>query len=409
MQQITKRDGRTVDFDKNKIINAIVKAMKNTNTGVDMSLTYKIANSIENMDKVLDVETVQDIVEQKLMCSNRKDVAKEYITYRNERNKIREKESELNQKILNIINCKNVQNSNANVDEYSFGGRKFESAGVLHKQIALNMMRKEVADAHNENRAYIHDLDSYDTGMHNCLFTDMERLLNNGFETRNGDVRPANSYSTACQLVAVIFQCQSQNQYGGVGSAHIDVDLKPFVRNSFIKHFKEGLKYIEELDNDTISQIIHNENIELSNTDLQSKYPKVWRYAIEKLDKEGLQASQGLYHNLNTLESRPGSQLPFTSINFGRDQSIEGRKVSEWILKSSLDGIGKNHKTSIFPISIFQYKKGVNDKPDTQNYDLKKLAIKSLTKRIYPNIVNGDWSMNKEDSTNPNTFNATMG
>lgn len=409
MQQITKRDGRTVNFDKNKIINAIVKAMKNTKLGTDMDLAYRIANSIDNMDRILDVETIQDIVEQKLMCSNRKDVAKEYITYRNERNKIREQESELNQKILNIINCKNVQNANANVDEYSFGGRKFESAGVMHKQIALNMMRKEVADAHNENRAYIHDLDSYDVGMHNCLFVDMERLLENGFETRNGDVRAANSYSTACQLVAVIFQCQSQNQYGGVGSAHIDFDLKPYVKKSFIKHFKEGLKYIEELAENVILNIIHNDNIELSNTKLQSKYPKVWRYAIEKLDKEGLQASQGLYHNLNTLESRPGSQLPFTSINFGRDYSAEGRKISEWLLKSSLDGIGKNHKTSIFPISIFQYKKGVNDNPATPNYDLKKLAIKSLTKRIYPNIVNGDWSMNKEDASNPNTFNATMG
>jgi anaerobic ribonucleoside-triphosphate reductase len=408
--QVIKRDGRKAEFDKNRISEAIIKAMNETTNGIDMCLVNRIIESILKMRKEnLSVEDIQDIVEQKLMTSNRKDVAKTYISYRSERTRIRDINNEINTKIKNIVNCSDVQNANANVDEYSFGGRKFESASVIHKKMGLEMMRPETAKAHLENRIYQHDLDSYDIGMHNCLFLDMERVLNDGFETRNGDVRGANSYSTACQLVAVAFQVQSQVQFGGCGTAHIDYDLKPFVKKTFVKHFKEGLKYLDELAQDDIQNIITENDVLMNNLELEANFKKSFRYALEKTDKEGLQATQGLYHNLNTLESRAGSQVPFTSINFGRDLSVEGRKVTEWMLKSSIDGIGKNHRTSIFPISIFQYKKGENDKKGTPNYDLKKLAIKSLTKRIYPNIVNCDYSMNIEDINNPDTSMATMG
>lgn len=136
---------------------------------------------------------------------------------------------------------------------------------------------------------------------------------------------------------------------------------------------------------------------------------KVYQYAYDMLNKEGKQATQGMYHNLNTLESRAGSQLPFTSINLGRDTSPEGRLVNKWIFEASLEGIGKLNATSIFPISIFQYKKGVNAKEGDPNYDLKQLALQSLTKRIYPNVVNGDYKQNIEDPNNPDTFMATMG
>ena len=410
MIQVIKRDGRKIDFQKGKIVEAIVKSMNETKKGIDIDLANKISESIFKINKEnLSVEDIQDLVEQKLMKSNRKDVAKQYIAYRSERTRMREINNEINTKIKKIVACSDVQNANANVDEHSFGGRKFESAGIIHKKIGLEMMRPEAALAHKENRVYQHDLDSYDIGMHNCLFLDMDRILNSGFETRNGDVRPASSYSTACQLVAVAFQVQSQVQFGGCGSAHIDYDLKPFVKKSFIKHFKDGLKYIDELEQYEIDNIIETNDVRLSNLELEQNFKKSFKYALEKTDKEGLQASQGLYHNLNTLESRAGSQVPFTSINFGRDKSPEGRKVTEWMLKSSIDGIGKNHRTSIFPISIFQYKKGENDKVGTPNYDLKKLAIKSLTKRIYPNIVNCDYTQNIEDLDKPDTFMATMG
>lgn len=312
------------------------------------------------------------------------------------------------EKILSILNCSSVQNSNANVDEYSFGGRKFEAAGVLLKEIAgESFIKPEVWKAFQENRIYIHDLDNYVTGMHNCLFVDFEKLLRDGFTTRNGDVRPPKSISTAMQQVAVIFQCQSQVQFGGVASAHIDFDLAPFVKMSFIKHFKDGLKYV--YDNELTCYVPPESEWSIDNSELQTNYTKAYNYAIDMLEKEGSQAAQGLYHNLNTLESRAGSQLPFTSINFGRDISPEGRLVTKWLLNASIDGIGKFHRTSIFPIAIFQYKKGVNANPGDPNYDLKQLAIKSLCRRIYPNFVNCDYSQNKEDINNPDTYYCTMG
>ena len=313
-------------------------------------------------------------------------------------------------KILEILNCTDVKNSNANVDEYSFGGRKFEAAGLMLKEIAMEQFIKpEVAQAFKENRIYIHDMDNYATGMHNCLFVDFERLFKEGFTTRNGDVRPPKSISTAMQQVAVIFQCQSQVQFGGVASAHIDFDLAPFVGMSFVKHFKDGLKFVNKMSDEEIADVLNKHAIKMGDRNVSTKYSEAYDYAYELTERECLQAAQGLYHNLNTLESRAGSQLPFTSINFGRDTSPEGRMVSKSLLLASLDGIGKFHKTSIFPIAIFQHKKGINANPGDPNYDLKQLAIKSLCKRIYPNFVNCDFSGNIEDITNPDTYMATMG
>ena len=412
MQEVTKRDGRIITFDKNKITNAIKLAMIRTDKGIDEVLAIEISEKVSKMDKKeMNVEEIQDIVELKLMASSRKDVAKEFITYRNKRSEVRQKNTELNKKIEKILLCNNIQNSNANVDEYSFGGRKFESAGLLHKDFAMkNLLRSDVVEAFKDNRIYIHDFDSYDIGMHNCLFSDVGKLLDKGFTTRNGDVRGANSIGSAMQLVAVIFQCQSQVQFGGVGSIHLDVDLAPSVAKSFLKLFCKGLFYFDGIK--TPKQFVIDEalTVTLDNVKyLEYKYPKATNYALLELDKEGLQAAQALFHNLNTLESRPGSQLPFTSVNYGRDITTEGRMVSEWLLRASIDGIGKFHTTSIFPISIFQYKKGINDVKGTPNYDLKKLAIKSMCKRIYPNWVNGDFAENIEDENDPNTFMSTMG
>lgn len=418
VRQIVKRDGRVKDFDKRKVVDAVIKAMRHTvslpkskTREIDREYAERIGDMIEHMrEDCLEVEYIQDIIENKLMASPYKDVAKQYVKYREKRTIQRNRNSEINKRIKNVLFCKDVQNSNANVDEYSFGGRKFESASIVHKEIALNhLMREEVANAHRENRVYQHDLDSYDVGMHNCLNIDFKRQLENGFVTRNGDVRPANSVNTFFQLMAVIFQCQSQVQYGGCGSMHLDYDAVPYVRKSFTKHYKVGLKYLASLTDEEIEEKYGNYVIAIDDDRYKELNPMVWNYAYDMLYKEGMQSAQAFYHNLNTLESRAGSQLPFTSINLGRNTTAEGRLVNEWIFKASLDGIGKHHTTSIFPISIFMYKKGVNDKEGTPNYSIKKLAIKSLAKRIYPNIVNGDWSKNIEDPNNPDTFNATMG
>lgn len=406
IKKIEKRDGSIVDFNKDKITNAILKAMKS----VDMvdekeaaNVATQVVKEVNKANKSIPgVEDIQDIVEEKLMKKLPK-VAKEYITYRNQRNIIRNRKSSTMINIKKILSCSNVQNSNANIDEYSFGGRKNESANIIQKEIALNdLIDPEITEAYNEGRLYIHDLSEYTIGEHNCLFADIPRLLGNGFEARNGDVRPASCFSTACQLLAVIFQIQSQCQFGGVADNAIDRHLAPYVRKSFIKHYKNGLHWFGNPGDWDTFTANHGFNIETASISAEWNVFKAFNrmaymFAMESLEKEGLQSTQALYHNLNTLESRAGSQVPFTSINFGLDTSFEGRKVTEWCLKASIDGIGKNHSTSIFPISIFVNKKEINDRMYTPNYDLKKLAIKSLTKRIYPNFANGDWISNKAD------------
>lgn len=413
LTEIQKRDGRTEPFDKQKIVSAIEKAM-NAAGQSNPATALKIAEDIQNSCMTsADVETIQDMVERKLMASSLKDTAKEYIKYREKRSQERERNSKLNKRIAETIAGSNVKNQNANVDESSFSGRKFESANVMLKEIALEaFMRPEVARAHREGRIYIHDLSEYAVGSHNCLFVDLQRLLREGFSTRNGDVRPANSFSTACQLVAVILQCQSQVQYGGAASAHIDYDLAPYVKKSFYKHFKDGLIYLYNMSHeqaDKIYQKCLDEQYSINDPYFDQASSKVKKYAWDMLEKEGSQAAQGLYHNLNTLESRAGSQVPFSSINMGTDTSPEGRLVTKWLLEASLAGIGKYNCTSIFPISIFKYKVGINDKPGTPNYDLRQLAEKSLSKRIYPNIVNCGFSQNVETEGNPDTEAATMG
>lgn len=414
---IVKRDGRVVPFQPSRIMVAIMKAMRETELGEDHDLACAISEKVyadcANMANIPTVEQVQDMVESNLMSSSRQEVAKAYILYRAERNRQRDLRSDVIKKIRTKTDGKNIENANANVDEHTFGGRKNEAAGILQKSIALEYnMDPDVAHAHKTGLIYHHDLDHYNVGAHNCLFIDFERIFKNGFATRNCDVRPPTSFSTACQLVAVAMQIQSQCQYGGVGSVHIDTDLAPYVAMSFKRHHRDGMKYIYACNDDEIEeayQTCFDNDITIGNQALQINYSDAYRYAMDLLNREGKQAAQGLWHNLGTLESRAGSQVPFSSLNYGRDQTEEGRLVSKWFLEASLEGIGKNHVTSIFPISIFSYKKGVNASFGDPNYDLKKLAIKSLSKRIFPNICNGDWSEAHEDPSNPDTIFSTMG
>ena len=422
MMKVIKRDGTVVEFNPDKIKNAIMLASNNNEELADSIMKTVTEQVNQSQNNFVEVESIQDMVEYQLMKSA-PEVAKSYITYRAERNRVRDSKTKLMKSVKDILACLDIQNSNANVDEYSFGGRKKEASDVIFKELALNeFVAPELAQCHRDGMIYIHDLSEYVVGMHNCLFADISRLLNNGFTVRNGDVRPANSIFTACQLLAVIFQIQSQCQFGGVASAHIDYDLAPFVRKSFLKHYKTGVNFLKD-DNAKVfswddlelaaQMFITNSGLDYSveeflrecNADnqhstwnfFQDLAPKAYEYAISMLEAEGMQAAQSLYHNLNTLESRAGSQVPFTSINFGTDTSWEGRLVSKWCLEASIEGIGANHQTPIFPISIFQHKSDINDKPGTPNYDLKCLAIKSLSKRIYPNFVNCDWVSNIPD------------
>ena len=345
------------------------------------------------------------------MSTKRKDVAKAYVTYRHERDVIRTRNSTLRKRVMEKLTAANVQNQNANVDEHSFGGRMGEANSVQARDIALNDIVSPMSrDNHLNNMIYIHDLDSYVVGDHNCLSVPFDKLLKYGFNTRQTDVRPAQSVNTAFQLLAVIFQLQSLQQFGGVSATHLDWTMVPYVRKSFYKHFKDGVEYIVGIDFHKYEGSIDVENTSIDNEFYHSFGEQAYRYAKDLTTREVYQAVEGMYHNLNTLQSRSGNQLPFTSINYGTCVLLEGRLVTKALLELSIKGIGKLHKTSIFPCGIFQCMKGVNRKPGDPNYDLFRLALKSTAKRLYPNYANVDWSGNAGyDVNDPRTYFSTMG
>ena len=421
--QIVKRNGDIVEFDKQKIVNAINNAflevdgiLYETDTATD------IADEVETVAKVLfnnpkaemlSVERIQDLVEDYLMRSERRDVARAYIRYRYRKEVARATSSTFFDAIGEKLTASNVQNQNANVDEKSFGGRMGEATGVMTRQYALdNLISPKHAKNHINNRIYIHDLDAYAVGMHNCLSIPFDDLLANGFKTRQTDVRPAGSVNTAFQLVAVIFQLQSLQQFGGVSATHLDWTMVPYVRKSFYKHYLEGLKWCEGVSGGWIREFIEAEgivNVSVED-DAYMKHKKAYDYACEMIQKEVHQAVEGMYHNLNTLQSRSGNQLPFTSINYGTCTLAEGRLVTMELLKVSIEGLGSKHLTSIFPCGIFQCMKGVNRVPGDPNYDLFRLALQSTAKRLYPNYANVDWSNNAGyDVSDPRTYFSTMG
>ena len=416
MKKVIKRDGRIVMFDSSKIENAVLKAF----AAKDKELTdyailkaKNIADYIEfETDKeILTVEEIQDMVENGLMSTKRKDVAKAYVLKREERSRERNKNATLTKIIKTKLEAKNIENQNANVDELSFGGRKGEAINAYMKQYALDYCMSEMSRKnHLNNEIYIHDLDSYAIGMHNCLTVPFDDLLAKGFNTRQTDVRPANSISTAFQLVAVIFQLQSLQQFGGVSASHLDWTMVPYVRKSFYKHYIDGLKYINESLNPLYKEFTEKMNDATPINEYTDVAPKAYKYAMEMTIKEAQQAVEGMYHNLNTLQSRSGNQLPFTSINYGTCTLPEGRMITKALLEGSLKGVGHLHKTSIFPCGIFQCMKGVNREPGDPNYDLFKLALKSTAKRLYPNYANVDWSGNAGyDINDPRTYFSTMG
>ncbi len=441
---VYKRDGRSEVFKPEKIQNAVLKAFYEVDgkeTKCAKEIAEYISTSISEIQKDLGVEEIQDLVEEKITQFDM-DVARKYIIYRNDRSRIREMKSPIRIKARNTLNSQNDDRQNANVDGKSFGGRVGAVNSEVMKQIALDEYMSEMSRInHLSNRIYIHDLDSYAAGMHNCLSIPFDKLLANGFNTRQTDVRPAQSVNTAGQLIAVIFQLQSLQQFGGVSATHIDWTLMPYVKKSFRKHYivayLKKTAAFSQLDlmgmlfdsyEDEIG-IVRNrfedwidknkerfyEETGLKEEDFffankEKLDPLLYQSAMYDTILETKQAVEALYHNLNTLQSRSGNQLPFTSINYGTCTEPEGRMVIKALLDVSISGIGKLHKTSIFPCGIFQLMKGVNRKPGDPNYDLYRLALRSTAQRLYPNYANCDWSGNKGyDKNDPKTYFSTMG
>lgn len=415
MLQVIKRNGTLVPFDRQKIVRAIDAAFIEVDGElIAIELADLIADIVEenipDAATTISVEELQNLVEDALMRSERRDVAKAYIRYRYKREVARECRQDFLKAYSEKLEGKKNDRQNANVDEDSFGGRMGEANAVMTKQYALEHCVSPISKAnHLNNEIYIHDLDNYAVGSHNCLSIPFDDLLAKGFNTRQTDVRPAGSVNTAFQLVAVIFQLQSLQQFGGVSATHLDWTMVPYVRKSFAKHFKDGLKFCCPNSNYNLDSLPN----ELSFDDGEANEPwnkPAYDYAIEMTEREIHQAVEGMYHNLNTLQSRSGNQLPFTSINYGTCTLPEGRMIIKALLEVSIEGLGSKKKTSIFPCGIFQLGKGINRAPGDPNYDLYQLALRSTAQRLYPNYANIDWSGNAGyDPADPTTYFSTMG
>lgn len=449
MIQVRKRDGSLVPFDLSKIKNAILKDLKAIyHEGNIDDIATHYANRVDGLcrekylgkSEIFDIENIQDTVVQVLASEGEVRAVIAYCEYRYQHRL--EREHRIKKTYEDKLMAKNVVNQNANIDEYSGGGRSGEAANVYEKQYALeHCMSKLARTNHENNEVYIHDLNKYAIGFHNCLSIPFDDLLSKGFHTRQGDVRPAGSLNTAMQLVAVIFQLQSLNQFGGVSATHLDWTMVPYFRKSFMKHYivawaksqdsfgdTDFIKLYDETYTDAVGVIrsvfdewcdknkdsffaatgLTKDDFTLANKEKLDN--KLYNSALCDTLQELRQAVEAMYHNLNTLQSRSGDQLPFTSINYGTCTFEEGRLVTRALLLGSLEGIGFHHNTPIFPCGIFQYMKGVNDREGTPNYDLKQLAMKSTSQRLYPNYANVDWSGNEGyDRNDPRTYFSTMG
>lgn len=392
--KIRKRDNRIKEFDKSRI----EVAVKNSYLDVfgneeQFKLDYillepMIEKKIEGLEKELvDIEQIQEIIIECLekLC---KQVSKAYSEYREQRERVRVSRHYSNLK-RNIIDVKSEENSNANVDENSFTGKELRILETITKQMALDILPYEVRKRHLNTLIYQHDLSKFILGVHNCLFPDYVKCLDKGFSTRQGDTKPAQKYLSACQLIPVILQLQSQIQFGGAGIANFSIHMTKYLKKSIADKCNEVID-IMELGLPKQSELTFKEAREL----LKNNYKKV-----EKLiNKEVSQAHQALITNLVTLESRSGSQVPFTSINLGLIK--EGcEEESAYIIRKFLEelenGVGKWDRTAIFPITIFQCKKGVNKLPSDPYFDLRMYAQRVANKRLYPTFSNLDWSQNK--------------
>ena len=446
---VVKRDGTEVAYDREKIVKAVCGAIQEVDGNLDKKyLAENIATSVDSyMEEYsvdcITVEEIQDLVENLLIYpGDYPEIARAYIRYRYLRELARNDYNKLMDTVGEKLSASNVQNQNANVDEHSFGGRMGEMNSAVARRYALDYIVSPMArENHEGNMIYIHDLDHYAVGSHNCLTIPFDDLLAKGFNTRQTDVRPAQSASTAFQLVAVIFQLQSLQQFGGVSASHLDWTMVPYIRKSFFKHYVVAyLKTTPDfLDLDLMGMLFDNycdeagimrnrfedwvdENKAMfldkfglteASFRLDNKValdPIFYQSALYDTIVEIKQAAEAMYHNLNTLQSRSGNQLPFTSINYGTCTLPEGRMVIKALLDVSIKGIGALHKTSVFPCGIFQCMKGVNREPGDPNYDLFRLALRSTAQRLYPNYANVDWSGNAGyDVNDPCTYFSTMG
>ena len=300
---VIKRDKTIEIFNLEKIFSAVERAFDSCNLTFSEDLKEQLASLYDPSEEItVSVEEIQDEIENTLLCQY-PEVAKSYIIYRYNHKVIRENRDKLNKGLTKKLMAQDIENQNANVDEHSFGGRMGEASRIVTKDYALNYcMSRKARKNHLNNEVYIHDLDSYAVGMGNCITIPFSDLLSKGFTTRQTDIRPANSINTAFQLVAVIFQLQSLQQFGGVAANCLDWTMVPYVRKSFAKHYKDGMEFLME------TQWENDEALEIDN-EIYKSNESVYKYAMKLTERELKQSVEALYHNLVSLQSRSGNQL----------------------------------------------------------------------------------------------------
>ena len=396
IQTVVKRDGRVVGFNEQKIMGAIRKAMMHTDKGEDAQLLQQITDHISFKGKSqMTVEAIQDAVEVELMKSKRKDVAQKYIQYRNQRSIARKAKTRA--VFLDIVNIKNndVTRENANMNADTPAGMMMKFASETTKPFVDDyLLSEEVRDAVKHNYLHIHDKDYYPTKSLTCCQHPLDNILDHGFTAGHGSSRPAKRIETAAVLACISLECAQNEMHGGQAIPAFDFYLAPFVRTSFI----EEVKSLEQLLGEDLSRLYHTpiDDYIVRPLDGLTGDERPIQHAINKTTARVHQSMEAFIHNMNTIHSRGGNQVVFSSINYGTDTSAEGRCIMRELLNSTYEGVG-NGETAIFPIQIWKKKRGVNYLPGDPNYDLYELACKVTARRFFPNFLNLDASFNQSD------------
>lgn len=397
IQTVVKRDGRIVGFNEQKIAAAIRKAMMHTEQGENMELINQITDHISFKGKPqMTVEEIQDAVEVELMKSRRKDVAQKYIAYRNQRSIARK--AKTRDMFLEIINIKSndITRENANMNADTPAGMMMKFASETTKPFVDDyLLSAEVKEAVQNNYLHIHDKDYYPTKSLTCVQHPLENILQNGFSAGHGESRPAKRIETASILACISMETAQNEMHGGQAIPAFDFYLAPYVRTSFI----EEVKILEELYNEDFSSLYNkdvDDFITLSLDGLEGE-ERILQHAINKTVARVHQAMEAFIHNMNTIHSRGGNQVVFSSINYGTDTSAEGRCIIREILRSTYEGVG-NGETAIFPIQIWKKKRGVSYLPTDRNYDLYKYACQVTARRFFPNFINLDATFNQNEN-----------
>ena len=396
IQTVVKRDGRIVAFNREKVCNAILKAMQHTPNGADEALVEQISTRISALKNAqMSVEEIQNKVENELMKSRRKDVAKAYIAYRNSRNIARK--AKTRDVFLEIINVKSndVTRENANMNADTPAGMMMKFSSETTKPFVDDyLLSEEVRDAVAHNYIHIHDKDYYPTKSLTCCQHPLDNILEHGFSAGHGSSRPAKRIETASVIACISLETAQNEMHGGQAIPAFDFYLAPYVRLSFI----EEVKNLELLSGEDYSDLYHKEVddfIKRPLDDLKGK-ERILQHAINRTVGRVHQSMEAFIHNMNTIHSRGGNQVVFSSVNYGTDTSAEGRCVIRELLNSTYDGVG-NGETAIFPIQIWKKKRGVNYLPEDRNYDLYKMACKVTARRFFPNFLNLDASFNQHE------------